>query len=784
MAQSKTAIHVRRLALVAVLVLSIYSYLFLAKHIDDVDRIFNHQNKAPGKIHRNAHSPIIKFDVTTQQSDAVTTQPLTTSLHEVVTTQSGPVLPSVTEEFQPQTVDPEFGWHDDASYGETFVRGRKQAHKKGRYMGPIDVVYLWANATLEYVEKRNIMNKKWNRTMSIWSATRDNGELQNSISSVEKNLPWVRYIFIVSNDGVAPDWLDTSHPRIRVVNADKLVESAGGSSPCYNSHALYISTSFIPELSEIFIEMDDDFSIGHLLPPQFFFREYQYEANFGVWGMNRKDLPTQTRLLLSRMPNGYIFRQNLAGAHMPRTWNKTRIKEIKEEFPAEITATLQSNFRSARDIDLTSFYAAYVKAKYNSPFYMLTRSKKNFDVCEWVHSGDVANDAELNITMSDETNVARSIPESIPSYPSHALLHRYAKLSRINEVRSPPDTTITFCFQDDIDLGGNGTAKDVPLSPLQVSQNFKRVLGLPAKSRFERGPHTSILKGSTSPLLFGHQGVGFAKSKRIPANTVASFEEAVVSGVKWVELDVAITSDNIVVVHHAQERLGEQCGIKDGPVIQDTTFSALSEFDNPPPKLSEVLEKFKDKLKFQIELKQNTNYRSTASACSLRWAEDACHDRATLPDPLTEGVAQLLQDSGMPVTDVIISSFEGPRLRNFHTISPKYPLLLVGYESGLRDGNNSGIAGLQYWVGAQGGISVNGRALSETNVAKLNQAGFFFEVGIACKQCNCVHILDKTVEPNMNEVEKAVSFQPHHLCMTLTPDFQLKHLDSNGRWKK
>ena len=48
------------------------------------------------------------------------------------------------------------------------------------------------------------------------------------------------------------------------------------------------------------------------------------------------------------------------------------------------------------------------------------------------------------------------------------------------------------------------------------------------------------------PLLFGHRGA----SAKAPENTLSAFERAVAAGVDVLELDVHLSKDGVVVVHH------------------------------------------------------------------------------------------------------------------------------------------------------------------------------------------------------------------------------------------
>ena len=143
-------------------------------------------------------------------------------------------------------------WDTESSY--------RRAVEGGKYTGPFDVVYLWANATEEWSSARNEVKRKLGRPdktakgadTNPWSPTRDNDELRLSLRSVEKNLPWVRNVYILSN-GQRPAWIVEDHPRIRFVDTDELVGRLGGKVPNFNSHAIYLASAFIEGLSEIYV---------------------------------------------------------------------------------------------------------------------------------------------------------------------------------------------------------------------------------------------------------------------------------------------------------------------------------------------------------------------------------------------------------------------------------------------------------------------------------------------------------------------------------------------------
>src|SRR5690606_21274687 len=80
---------------------------------------------------------------------------------------------------------------------------------------------------------------------------------------VDKFAPWVRNIHFVTC-GQQPDWLDTSHPKLRMVNHKDYIPNQF--LPCFNSSLIEIYLHRIPGLAEHFVYFNDDFFIIKELP--------------------------------------------------------------------------------------------------------------------------------------------------------------------------------------------------------------------------------------------------------------------------------------------------------------------------------------------------------------------------------------------------------------------------------------------------------------------------------------------------------------------------------------
>ena len=88
---------------------------------------------------------------------------------------------------------------------------------------------------------------------------------------------------------------------------------------------------------------------------------------------------------------------------------------------------------------------------------------------------------------------------------------------------------------------------------------------------------------SSRPLVFAHRG----GSKIAPENTIAAFDRGLAAGADALELDVHLSRDRIVVVHH--DPTLDRIGRAKGP-LKDRTAAELAKIDVPT--LREVLARY------------------------------------------------------------------------------------------------------------------------------------------------------------------------------------------------
>jgi len=93
------------------------------------------------------------------------------------------------------------------------------------------------------------------------------------------------------------------------------------------------------------------------------------------------------------------------------------------------------------------------------------------------------------------------------------------------------------------------------------------------------------------PILIGHRGA----AALAPENTERAFERALESGIGWIETDIRMTRDGVLVLHHDS--------FLDNMRIEEMTFDELRHRKNDIAALDPILERFGRELRFNLELK-------------------------------------------------------------------------------------------------------------------------------------------------------------------------------------
>lgn len=137
----------------------------------------------------------------------------------------------------------------------------------------IDIVYLWVDGSdPQWLKKKQLFTGAVsdNSEMNAPGRYINNDELKYALRSVEKYAPWIRNIFIVT-DNQKPDWLNHDNPKIKLIDHKDIMPTE--TLPTFNSSVIEYFLYRIPGLSEYFLFANDDMFFNAPLSPDFFFRE-------------------------------------------------------------------------------------------------------------------------------------------------------------------------------------------------------------------------------------------------------------------------------------------------------------------------------------------------------------------------------------------------------------------------------------------------------------------------------------------------------------------------------
>lgn len=240
---------------------------------------------------------------------------------------------------------------------------------------PIDIVFTWVDgADPEWLKRKasalQIHDPELFTDSAIDAARfADHDELRYSLRSIEQFAPWVQKIWIVTA-GQTPPWLNTSNPRIRVVDHEDIWPSPEG-LPTFNSHAIEANLHRIPGLADYYLYFNDDVLLGRPIAPELFFHPngitkfFQSRAlvDFGptLPGENASTTAAKNARELIQQAFGMTFSRKFY--HAPAPISRKIMNQAEERFPEAFQRTRESSFRTATDIAPSgSMYLNYAYA--------------------------------------------------------------------------------------------------------------------------------------------------------------------------------------------------------------------------------------------------------------------------------------------------------------------------------------------------------------------------------------------------------------------------------------
>lgn len=254
----------------------------------------------------------------------------------------------------------------------------------------IDFVLAWVDGgDPDWLRLRNSYSEESKKLNE--AAYRDWGVLKYWFRAVEVYAPWVRKIHFVTC-GQTPEWLNTSHPKLNLVNHTDYIPAEY--LPTFSSHTIELNLHRIPGLAEHFVYFNDDTYLNDAVQPEDFFVDgkpcdsailsqlvpsVQRDAfkhilcndmafvndHFRKHAVMGRDLskwfsPKYGKMLLKNIyfgiPKGFSAFHNF---HVPSAMLKSTYEKVWEMEPEVLHRTCQNKFRGLGDVN------QYVMSYYN-----------------------------------------------------------------------------------------------------------------------------------------------------------------------------------------------------------------------------------------------------------------------------------------------------------------------------------------------------------------------------------------------------------------------------------
>jgi hypothetical protein len=237
---------------------------------------------------------------------------------------------------------------------------------------PIDVVYTWVDGNDPVWQRRKaraLAENAWVGEINAQAANdsryASHDELRYSLRSLHCFAPWVRRVFLVTDEQVPP-WLDLGHPRLTVVGHREIFGDTG-KLPTFNSQAIESRLHRIPGLAEHFLYLNDDVMLGRPVTPDLFFtpggltKFFPSTARVDTAPRGPADRPADSaaknnRRLIEQAFGRVLTRKMM---HTPHPSRRSVLTEIEQRFAEHVTATAGHQFRHPDDIALLSSLQQY-----------------------------------------------------------------------------------------------------------------------------------------------------------------------------------------------------------------------------------------------------------------------------------------------------------------------------------------------------------------------------------------------------------------------------------------
>ncbi|KAL6633131.1 hypothetical protein U3516DRAFT_885698 [Neocallimastix sp. 'constans'] len=260
--------------------------------------------------------------------------------------------------------------------------------EKWEWCRNISIVYTWVNGSDP--NHQEIKSNYNGGIKKVDQRDRSMDELRYSLRSLEKNLPWHEGLIYIVSPNQIPSWLNTEHPRIKIIDQATLLPPEY--NPTFNSFSIEFYLDKIPGLTERFIQLNDDYFFKRYIHPSFFFNQKKF-PNF-YYGRTHVHKGFKEAYQISNLKEkttwhkkywGSIFHTNgvikekygeeahiVMLQHAPYVWYRDIFEPMRQYYGKYISQTLSHKFRHPLDLIPTYAHQQYIINVASNPGYKLS----------------------------------------------------------------------------------------------------------------------------------------------------------------------------------------------------------------------------------------------------------------------------------------------------------------------------------------------------------------------------------------------------------------------------
>jgi hypothetical protein len=238
---------------------------------------------------------------------------------------------------------------------------------------PVDAVYTWVDghdpAWLERFQRAQAeaAGVAYHPEAQAEHRFVGHDELRFSMRSLQMYAPWIRHIYLVTDDQM-PGWLAEDQDRVTVVDHRDIFTDPSV-LPVFNSNAIISQLHHIDGLSEHYLYLNDDVFFGHDVRPEDFWFGSGLAKVFPSRALRAFGPATATdppHVNISKNIRANLQREfgrtlRHAVRHMVAPQVRSVNYEIEQRFPDLVSATATHRFRHHDDVALDQMFHYYAR---------------------------------------------------------------------------------------------------------------------------------------------------------------------------------------------------------------------------------------------------------------------------------------------------------------------------------------------------------------------------------------------------------------------------------------